>query len=153
MTGTLPRRTAAGWVALGGALGTAARLLVDALVGTPAGGWHAGIAVANVTGAFVLGLVALWPWAHRYAHAARAFAGTGAMGAYTTFSALTLAGVDGSPSAVVVVGWAASLAGGLLAAWLGLRLGLAIRRAHDEPDRPGPGEADPEDPRRFEEEL
>ncbi len=153
MTSTPPRRTLAGWVALGGAIGTGARLAVDALVGTPAAGWHAGIAVANVTGAFVLGLVALWPWSHRRAHQARAFAGTGAMGAYTTFSALTLAVVDGSPSAAVLLGWAASLVGGLAAAWLGLRLGLAVRRARDEPDQARPGEPDPQDPRRFEEEL
>ena len=143
------RRRLAGWVALGGALGTAARLAVDALVGAPVGTWDAGIAVANVTGAFFLGVFALYPFRHRHPHEVRAFAGTGVMGAYTTFSALSLAAVDGSPRPEAVFGLTVSIAGGLVAAWLGLRLGLAARHAADEPDA-GPGA---EDPRHFEEEL
>lgn len=143
------QRRLAGWVALGGALGTAARLALDALVGAPIGTWDAGIAVANVTGAFFLGVIALYPVRHRNPHEVRAFAGTGVMGAYTTFSALSLATVDGSPRADAALGLVVSIAGGLAAAWLGLRFGLAARHAVDEPDA-GPAA---EDPRRFEEEL
>ncbi len=139
----------AGWVALGGALGTAARLAVDALVGAPVGTWDAGIAVTNLTGAFFLGIIALYPFRHRHPHELRAFAGTGVMGSYTTFSALSLAVVDGSPRPEAMLGLIVSIAGGVGAAWLGLRLGLAARHAADEPDA-GP---DAEDPRRFEEEL
>jgi CrcB protein len=146
---TPSRRRLAAWVALGGALGTTDRLIVDALVGTPVGTWDAGIAVANVTGAFFLGVIALYPFRRRHPHEVRAFAGTGVMGAYTTFSALNLAMVDGSPRPDAVLGIIVSIVGGCAAAWLGLRLGLAAHRAVEAPDTV-PALIDPRD---FEEEL
>jgi CrcB protein len=143
------RRRLAAWVALGGALGTAARLAVDALVGAPVGTWDAGNAVANVTGSFFLGVIALYPFRRRHPHEVRAFAGTGVMGAYTTFSALNLAAVDGSPALDAVLGMIVSIVGGAAAAWLGLRLGLTSHRAVETPE----SAAERVDPRDFEEEL
>ncbi|HNV14169.1 MAG: CrcB family protein [Actinomycetales bacterium] len=141
---TPSRRRLAARVALGGALGTSARLLVDALVGSPWGTWDAGVAVANVTGAFFLGIIALYPFRRRHPHEVRAFAGTGVMGAYTTFSALNLAMVDGSPRPEAVLGLLVSIGGGCVAAWLGLRVGLSARRAVEAPGEV-PGSVDPRD--------
>jgi CrcB protein len=114
-------------VALGGALGTAARLGVDTVVGAPFGSWDAGVFVANVTGALLLGFLAGLPL-DTPGHARwRAFAGTGFLGAYTTFSALSLAFVDGSPVSYAVGGLVASLALGVAGAWVGLALGRRSR--------------------------
>ncbi len=146
------RRRLAAWVALGGAVGTSLRLAVDAVIGAPIGTWDAGIAVANLTGAFLLGVIALYPFRRRHPHEMRAFAGTGVMGAYTSFSALSLAAADGSPPPEAVLGLAVSILGGCAAAWLGLRVGLRarLRTAADGIAGLGPAQLDP---RRFEEEL
>ena len=74
----------------------------------------------------------------------RAFAGTGVIGAYTTFSALNLAMVDGSPRPEAVLGLLVSIGGGCVAAWLGLRVGLSARRAVEAPGEV-PGSVDPRD--------
>ena len=109
-------------VLVGGALGTIARLVVDALVGAPFGTWDAGVVVANVIGAFLLGILAGLPLDSPGHARWRAFAGTGILGAYTTFSALTLGFVDGSPTPYAVWGVIASLTLGVAAAWSGLAL-------------------------------
>lgn len=114
-------------VALGGAMGTAARLGIDGVIGAPFGTWDAGVFVANVTGALLLGFLAGLPL-DAPGHARwRAFAGTGVLGAYTTFSALSLAFVDGSPTSYAVGGLVAGLALGVAAGSVGLALGRRSR--------------------------
>jgi len=112
------------WVALAGAAGAVARLVVDGHVLTRTGGrlpW--GTALINISGAFVLGLIAgVAP-----CHALALIVGTGFLGAYTTFSTwmleTLLLGESGRTNAAVtnVVG---QLVVGLAAAALGFGLGL-----------------------------
>ena len=91
-------------VLVGGALGTIARLVVDALVGAPFGTWDAGVVVANVTGAFLLGILAGLPLDSPGHARWRAFAGTGI------------------PTPYAVWGVIASLTLGIAAAWSGFAL-------------------------------
>jgi fluoride exporter len=113
-------------IALVGGLGAVARLLLDGAVSAHAGrGFPWGTLAVNLSGAFALGAVtgaALGDDATR-------LLGTGFLGAYTTFSTWMLEthrqAEDGrfSGAALNVGG---SLAAGLLAAWAGRRLGLAL---------------------------
>lgn len=97
-------------VGLGGALGTGLRLLVAQVPD--------GVLLANVTGAFLLGLLAgrssadsPWRW----------LLGPGLLGAYTTFSAFAVELAHGPPVASIAHALVA-VALGLLAAVTGLRL-------------------------------
>ncbi len=121
------------WVAAGGALGTAARLAVDLLVGSPVDGWQAGVTVVNLTGAFLLGLVTRYPFRGRRPHALRAAVGTGFLGAYTTFSALFATVATGSTLAAAL-DLGLSIGGGLLAAWLGVQVITRLTDSRREPD-------------------
>ena len=113
-------------IALVGGLGAVARLLLDGAVSAHAGrGFPWGTLAVNLSGAFALGAVtgaALGDDATR-------LLGTGFLGAYTTFSTWMLEthrqAEDGRfAGAALNVG--GSLAAGLLAAWAGRRLGLAL---------------------------
>lgn len=115
-------------VAVGGALGTGARWGVDTLLpGATPGTLSVSTVVVNVVGSFVLGLVVagVWPrpgvplWL-------KAGVGTGVLGSFTTFSAVTLnvvAGALEANSLTVVGAVLLSTVLGLLAAWGGLALG------------------------------
>ncbi|MDF1477563.1 CrcB family protein [Leifsonia sp. H3M29-4] len=112
-------------VLIGGAVGTALRLGIDALLphGDDAFPWATlGI---NVLGAFVLGALVSSAWDRAPAWL-RAGLGPGLLGSFTTFSALavslvTLAAAD---EWMLAAGYlAASILLGLTAAGLGLRLG------------------------------
>ncbi len=76
-------------IALGGALGAYARVLVDQVIGPPGQGWPWATFTANTVGAFLLGyftarlLERLPPSTYR-----RPMLGTGFCGALTTFSTL-----------------------------------------------------------------
>ena len=118
-------------VAIGGVLGTGARWGVDTLLpnATP-GTLGISTVVVNVVGSFVLGLLvsAMWPrpgvpfWL-------KAGVGTGVLGSFTTFSAVTLNVVAGAVEAnlLAVVGAVLlSTVFGLLAAWGGLALGTKL---------------------------
>jgi CrcB protein len=112
-------------VLLGGALGTALRLVVDVALPHEDTGFPLGTLLVNVAGSFALGaLVArLWPVAPPWL---RAGLGAGLLGSFTTFSAVALSAVTLSAAglAPVAIGYVtASLIGGLGAALLGLRLG------------------------------
>ncbi len=104
-------------VALGGLLGTGARLAIDTLVGQPAS-----TLAINVVGSFALGLLVarLWssaaPWL-------RAGLGAGLLGSFTTFSALAVQLVHLGPTWGAALYLLLSIGLGLLAAWAGLRLG------------------------------
>lgn len=108
-------------VALGGTIGTAARLALGLLV-PDGGGIPIAILVANVLGALLIGLLA----ARLPASAdLRLFLGTGVLGGFTTYSALmtgTLALWTDAP--LLATGYAVgSLVLGLAGAAAGLRLG------------------------------
>lgn len=104
-------------VAIGGMLGTGARLTIDSLLGQPAS-----TLAINVAGSFALGLLVARVWTSA-APWARAGLGAGLLGSFTTFSALAVTLVTLGftwPAAVYLV---LSIVLGLLAAWAGLRLG------------------------------
>ncbi len=116
-------------VVLGGVLGTGLRLLIDAVLPHGDAGFPWSTLLINVVGSFALAfLVArVWPAAPSWL---RGGLGTGLLGSFTTFSALivslltlTQAGMPLLALLYLLV----SLAGGLAAALLGLRLGRPSR--------------------------
>ena len=118
-------------VALGGVLGTSARWGIDVLLPhTTPGTFALSTVVVNVAGSFVLGLLvaALWPrpsvptWF-------KAGVGTGVLGSFTTFSAVSLNVVASAVEANILATLGAlvlSVVLGLLAAWGGLVLGARV---------------------------
>lgn len=122
-------------VALGSAVGGTVRWLISAgLQDLPAGGFPWGTLFVNVTGSLLIGFYAalagpggrLFP-GPRHRH----FVMTGLCGGYTTFSifsleALQLAGVGRGGPASLYLG--VSLAGWLVAAWIGYALATRINR-------------------------
>jgi CrcB protein len=138
-------------IAAGGALGGAARWGLLVAVPPTAAGLPWATWLANVTGAFGLGLLMVlvldvWP-PSRYV---RPFLGVGVLGGYTTYSTYmldvrTLLAQGEVPRAFgYLVG---TLVTGLLAVWLGVlaaRAGVAVtvrrhRRRHAHPDGDGAG--------------
>lgn len=120
MTTPTPARTVIRRAALagaGGAVGSAARLGIGMLI------IDAPVAVlaANLTGALLLGVLT----ARIPASDLRILLGTGMLGGFTTYSAFALDSVElWALSPALAGGYiAASVIGGLLAAWLGLRIG------------------------------
>lgn len=116
-------------VALGGAVGTAARTAVGALV-PAAGGVPWATLIVNLTGSLLLGVVVggarVSPRWERY----RLLVGTGIAGAYTTFSTFAVEVHQGVAPAAI--GYAVvSIAGGLVLAALGMSVGR--RRASAAP--------------------
>src|SRR5687768_7708481 len=115
------------WVGLGGFLGANARYWLGSWIQHNAGlAFPWGTLTINATGSFLLGILLGLPLGGGGAETARLLIGAGFLGAYTTFSTFsvdTLAQADraGTSSAFLYV--LASVLGGLLAAWLGLRLG------------------------------
>ena len=113
-------------VGLVGGVGAIARFLLDGAVTRRTGrDFPSGTLVVNITGAFLLGLLvgaALSADAYR-------IAGTGLLGAFTTFSTWAFEshrlGEDGELG-VGVANLAVSLALGIGAVWLGRQLGMAL---------------------------
>ncbi|OYC98745.1 CrcB-like protein [Microbacterium sp. Yaish 1] len=112
-------------VVIGGAAGVAVR----AALTLPFTGWAHPLAVpaltlgCNLLGSFLLGVV-VGRWAVSRPRL-RAFAGTGVLGGFTTYSAFAVQSIQVA-TAAPVVGLAlvvVSLVGGLVAAALGLALG------------------------------
>lgn len=131
-----------GLVALGGALGTAARYLLATAL--PAGsGWPTTTLAANLGGAFLLGLllealVRRGPETPR-ARVLRLALGTGVLGGFTTFSGLAIEierfAARGDLGLGAVYGLV-SVALGLACAFAGVA--VAARRAGGRPRRPAP---------------
>lgn len=113
-------------VILGGTLGTAARLALTIVI-PDAGGIPLATLTANVVGALLIGvLAARLPGPSDL----RVFLGTGALGGFTTYSAFAAGSIElwaAAPSAAVVYA-AATLALGIGAAALGVRLGRPRER-------------------------
>ncbi|GAA2861101.1 fluoride efflux transporter FluC [Microbacterium arabinogalactanolyticum] len=112
---TVLRRTAL--VALGGMLGTAARMGLGMLIPDAA----LGVLAANIVGALALGILT----ARLPAGDLRVLLGTGVLGGFTTYSSFMVDSVQlWGASPLLAVGYiVVSLAGGLAAAALGLVLG------------------------------
>lgn len=133
------------WLSIGGALGVNARywlaVAIDRLVGTRFP-W-ATLAI-NVSGAFVLGVLATMMARLGTHHPARLFALVGFLGGYTTFSTFALeshrlaeSGATGRSLGYMI----GSVAAGLLAVTLGVMLGRSLGyREGPYPQRP-PGAA------------
>lgn len=141
------RPRAVALVAVGGALGTAARVGVGGAVGLAggaAGDWPWGTWTVNLSGAFLLGLLL-----ERLARSGpddgrrrdvRLLAGTGFLGGYTTYSALALDTVNlaGAGDVTAALAYAASsLALGVAAAGAGIALGRRPRGGAPRPAREG----------------
>ena len=113
-------------IGLAGGAGAVARFLIDgAVAGRTGAGFPFGTLAVNLTGAFVLGVLvgaALSSDTYR-------LAGTGLIGAYTTFSTWAFEshrlGEDGQLR-LGALNFAISLVLGMLAAWAGRHLGSAL---------------------------
>jgi len=114
-------------IAIGGAAGALSRYGLDMFIDTRGrGAFPWGIFVVNVTGCFVLGVLATL-FAEKYlGHPVlRPSLTVGFLGAYTTFSTFALQSVDladGGAYAVAAANVVASVAAGLLAVWIGIQL-------------------------------
>lgn len=107
-------------VALGGALGTAARLVLTLTI-PDAGGFPVAIITANVVGAFLIGVLTGWGPS---SSDRKVFLGTGILGGFTTYSAFAVGSVQlWTDAPLLAVLYAAlSLILGVAAAVLGIRL-------------------------------
>ena len=122
-----------GLVALGGAVGAAARA---ALLWPGVFGESLAIpvtAAVNVAGAGLLGLLVGVLGARH--PALRSFFGTGMLGGFTTFSAFALQVATSTPWAAVLLALATMVLG-VLAAGAGLRIGRALAHRRGGPDAP-----------------
>ena len=119
-------------VVVGGAIGTAIRLGID--LGLPHGEFPWPTLLINTVGAFVLGMLVarLWPSAPTWL---RAGLGAGLLGSFTTFSAVavSLVSLTAAGSWMLALAYlVATLALGLTAAWLGIRVGGGRASLADE---------------------
>lgn len=113
-------------VAVGGAIGTAARAGLTLALGDDLG--PALVPLINVVGAFAIGVVfgfrARMPESSR-AQRAQLFLGTGVLGGFTTYSALAVESAD-----LTQLWWgAATVLVGTAAAWVGVVLGRGRLRS------------------------
>ena len=115
-------------IALGGAAGALLRYGVSEWVTAPRGGFPLATLLANVTGAFLLGVASLLLVRLEVSAAVRLGLTVGVLGAYTTFSTFSVETLDlisdgqWRTAALYVV---ASVAGALAAAWAGQSLARA----------------------------
>ena len=113
-------------VALGGALGAAARYLVGVAVLRAAGpGVPLAILTVNIVGAFLMGLFVVAAAQKGLGHWGP-FVMVGVLGGFTTFSAFSLEaytlyerGLAGQAAAYVMISVACSIAGLIAGVWLG----------------------------------
>jgi CrcB protein len=113
-------------VAAGGALGALARYGVSRALEHTGGAFPVATLTVNLTGAFLLGFLSVWLVDRvEVSPALRNGVNGGFIGAYTTFSTLSVEAITltqhgrGGQALVYLV---VSLAGGLTLAWLGQRL-------------------------------
>jgi CrcB protein len=117
-------------IALGGALGALARYGVDEWFERRGGLFPWGIFVVNVSGAFLIGfLVEVMEPRFEDAAWVRTMVVTGFLGAYTTFSTFTLDTyrlLEAGDNGTALLNAVGSVVAGLVAVWLGLKLGRAV---------------------------
>jgi CrcB protein len=117
-------------VAIGGALGSVARLWISTLVAQRFGEiFPIGTLLVNVTGSFLMGFLAAFAKSGQIATSARAFLMIGICGGYTTFSSFSLQNLQLLQSGkyyYAALNAALSLVLCLIAVWLGLILGTAL---------------------------
>ena len=112
-------------VLLGGVIGTGLRLTLDTVIHHDDAQFPWSTLVINIVGSFMLALLVarVWPTAPAWV---RAGLGTGVLGSFTTFSALVVSLLTLAQAGMPLLALLyllVSLAGGLAAALLGLRLG------------------------------
>ena len=117
-------------IAVAGAAGALARYGLDEWLERRGGVFPWGIFVVNVTGAFLIGVAveALEPRLEDATWVRTAIV-TGFLGAYTTFSTFSLDTyrlLDAGHTGTAIANALGTLAAGLVAVWLGLRLGRAL---------------------------
>ncbi len=109
-------------IALGGAIGAPARYLVERGVTRRTGhGFPWGTTAVNLLGSLLLGLVTGASQFHGWSSDARAVAGTGFLGAFTTFSTFAIE-TERLPARRAVAYVAISVVGGIALAATGLAL-------------------------------
>lgn len=114
-------------VALGGALGSLARHGANRLWPASPGGWPVPTFTVNVLGSFAIGLVYAYVAARgASADNARLFWMTGVLGGFTTYSAFALETVLLGFSSAGVVYVLATVAGCLIAAISGMKIGSLL---------------------------
>ncbi len=113
-------------IGVAGGLGALARFLLDSAVSAGVGrGFPFGTLAVNLSGAFVLGVLV----GATLSSGAYRLAGTGMIGAYTTFSTWTFETQRLAEEGRRAPAWlnlVVSLVLGLLAAWLGRKAGAAL---------------------------
>ena len=109
-------------VALGGGFGAWLRYVAGKLI--PAAAFPYATLTVNIVGSFAMGLLAGWLVRAGGSEGARLLLGVGVLGGFTTFSAFSLEVVTlaqrGAPGMAMLY-VAASLAGGIVALFIGLR--------------------------------
>jgi CrcB protein len=114
-------------VALGGAMGSVARYGVARAWPAVPGAWPVPTFTVNVLGSFAIGLLYMYIAARDGSpDNARLFWMTGVLGGFTTYSAFALESALLGFSATGVAYMAATFAGCLLAAYLGMKIGAAL---------------------------
>jgi CrcB protein len=116
-------------IAVAGALGALARYGLDELIGRRTGAFPWGIFVVNVTGAFLIGLMVEYLEPRFEESWVRAAVVTGFLGAYTTFSTFSLDTyrlLEEGHNGQAAFNAFGTLAAGLVAVWLGLKVGKAV---------------------------
>ncbi|MFN0152854.1 MAG: fluoride efflux transporter CrcB [Gaiella sp.] len=113
-------------IAVAGALGALARYGLDRRLDAHGGVFPLGIFVVNISGALLIGFLVTW-MEPRFDDVTwlRTAVLTGFLGAYTTFSTLSLDTyrlLDAGHLAVAFLNSVGSLAAGLAAVWIGIRL-------------------------------
>ena len=113
-------------IALAGALGALARWGLDEWIERRGGFFPWGIVAVNVSGAFLIGFLVTW-MEPRFEQTTWLRSGVlvGFLGAYTTFSTLSLDSyrlLDAGHVGTALANTLGSLTAGLLAVWAGLRL-------------------------------
>ncbi|WP_072343966.1 fluoride efflux transporter FluC [Actinomyces urinae] len=113
-------------VFLGAALGTLSRSLIDSLIASTFVGINVSTVFVNVLGAFLMGgLITTWGirrGMHPLWDRIKIFAGTGFLGAFTTYSALALAIARGTNLVLALGAGALTILAGVAGAWFGTRL-------------------------------
>lgn len=116
------------WIALGGAVGTAARYLLSGWIARSAGpGFPWGTFAVNTIGSFLLGLLMRATLGSpSFSPTLRLALSVGVLGGFTTYSTFnyeTLRSIEEGAWGIAFANLGATLLGCLLAGWLGLAVG------------------------------